>query len=495
MAARWLSSKLRAGLPGGRDAGLLLAARVLMSGQRALVGVVVPIYLARRGFSATELGAMFSLVALVSALISALIGFAADRVGRKPFVMCVPGLSAAAALVFSFTDVTVVLFAAAALGSFGRGSGAGGGQIGPYQPAEQALLAGMAGDGRRRNALFGLVASASAAGGLLGSVLAAAALAVLASLCAAPVREARPSVEGEARDARRSPRRRWGRRGGSLPAGAGASAQAETAGARAASRRLSSPARLSPSARRLVYRLWATNSFNGAAVGLFGPFITYWLYRRYGAGPAEVGTLYTVGNVLTIATNQLAAPIAARHGTVRTVVVVRTAQALLLPVLAVMPAFAAAGAVYTGRLIVQRIGMSLRQSFVMGAAPASERARVAALSQLPTQGLSALSPTLSGYLLSEVSLAAPFVLAGALQLINALLFHRFFIGMDGEEAAAADGWKPATVPVPRPPRAARAHQASPDASSRGASCPGRTKSVGSQGDGPAGRPGPERRVR
>src|SRR5579875_996839 len=304
MAARWLSSKLRAGLPGGRDAGLLLAARVLMSGQRALVGVVVPIYLARRGFSATELGAMFSLVALVSALISALIGFAADRVGRKPFVMCVPGLIAAA-LVFSFTDVTVVLFAAAALGSFGRGSGAGGGQIGPYQPAEQALLAGMAGDGRRRNALFGLVASASAAGGLLGSVLAttplssptgrgvdaatyrpvflaAAALAVLASLCAAPVREARPSVEGEARDARRSPRRRWGRRGGSLPAGAGASAQAETAGARAASRRLSSPARLSPSARRLVYRLWATNSFNGAAVGLFGPFITYWLYRRYG---------------------------------------------------------------------------------------------------------------------------------------------------------------------------------------------------------------------
>jgi MFS family permease len=431
-------SRMRVGLPGGRDAGLLLTARVLMSGQRALIGVIAPIYLARRGFSATELGAMFSLVALTSAAMSALIGVVADRVGRKVLVVCVPLLSAAAGVVFALTDLTAALFAAAAIGSFGRGSGAGGGQIGPYQPAEQALLAGMVSSERRRNALFGLIASASATGGLLGSILAitplsspaaggvdaatyrpaflaAAVLAVLAGVCAIPVREAtsRHEVAGQAS------RAGWWRRRRRPGVG----------------RATASPRRLSPASRRLVYRLWATNSVNGAAVGLFGPFITYWLYRRYGAGPAEVGVLYTVGNVLTIATNQLAAPIAARQGTVRTVVVVRAAQALLLPVLAVMPAFAAAGAVYTIRLIVQRIGMSLRQSFVMGAAPPSERARVAAFSQLPTQGISGLSPTLSGYLFAEVSLAAPFVLAGALQLINALLFQHFFGAMEGQRGA------------------------------------------------------------
>lgn len=53
-----------------------------------------------------------------------------------------------------------------------------------------------------------------------------------------------------------------------------------------------------------------------------------------------------------------------------------------------------------------RIGMSLRQSFVMTAAPTEERSRVAALSQLPVQGVSALAPTLTGYLFDEVSLAA-----------------------------------------------------------------------------------------
>ncbi|HLH66442.1 MAG TPA: MFS transporter [Solirubrobacteraceae bacterium] len=424
--------------PGGRDAALLLIARVLMSAQRALIGVILPIYLARRGFSAPELGALFSVVALASAALSALVGIGADRVGRRVFVICMPLLSAAAAFAYAFAAAPAALFSAAALGSFGRGGGAGGGQIGPYQPAEQALLTGMVQGERMRNRLFGLIASASAAGGLLGSVLAvtpltkasgrtvdpatyrpvflaAALLAVLAGACALKVGERSPGWSGRLKSAagaegtggeRRACRGPGPRRAAAAP-----------------------PRRLSASSRRLVRRLWVTNAVNGAAVGLFGPFITYWLYRRYGAGPAEIGALYTVANLITIATNLLAAPLARVNGTVPTVVAIRASQALLLPVLALMPTLAAAGAVYTFRLVIQRIGVALRQSFVMGAAPAAERARVAAFSQLPAQGVSALSPTLSGYLFAQASLAAPFALAGALQLLNAILFYAFFGGV------------------------------------------------------------------
>jgi MFS family permease len=410
--------------PGGRDAALLLAARVMMSAQRTLVGVVVPIYLARRGFSAAELGGLFSIVALAAAGMSALIGFLADRLGRRPFLIYVPMLTAVCAVVFALADAPVALFAAAAIGSFGRGSGAGAGMVGPYQPAEQALLAGLVDRGAHVR-LFGLVASASAVGGLLGALLAAsplthaathgtvgsatyrsvfiaaAALAALAGICAVPVRDAH---------------RARGR-----PASGRAPGQ-----------------RMSPAGRRLVRRLIATNTINGAAVGLFGPFISYWLYRAYGASPAQIGLLYIVGNVITIATNQLAAPLASRHGTVRTVVVARATQALLLLPLALAPSFAAAGAVYTVRLVFQRVGLALRASFVMTAAPARERARVAALAQVPSQGASAVAPTLAGYMFDEVSLAAPFELAGVLQLVNAALFHHFFSGSEerrGEEIA------------------------------------------------------------
>ena len=411
---------------GGRDARLLLAARVLMSAQRALVGVVAPIYLARRGLSGTEVGVLFSAVGLCGAAISAAVGFGADRIGRKPFVVYIPLLSAGAGFVFAYVGATGALFAAAAIGTFGRGAGAGAGMVGPYQPAEQALLAGLV-DDRSRPRLFANIASASALGGLLGAILAASPLthaaggpagaatyrdaflvagllALLPALLALPVREA-PRPHRSSKDAR------------ARPAGSG---------------------RLSAPARTLVLRLAATNAVNGVAVGLFGPFVSYWLFRRFGAGPGAIGLLYIAANIVTIITNQLATPLARRHGMVRTVVVARALQALLLIPLALSPNLYVAGAIYSLRLMAQRIGLALRQTFVMTAAPAEERAKVAALSQLPSQGAAATAPTLAGYLFDAVGLAVPFEIAGALQLVNAGLFQWFF----GRSGRAPGGAQP-----------------------------------------------------
>lgn len=413
-------------VPGGRDARLLIGARAAVSAQRALAGVVTPIYLARIGFSAFELGLLFAVVAVVSALMSLGIGWSADRVGRKPFLIVLPALMAAAAAVFAWTDAALVLFVAAAAGSFGRGAGAGAGSVGPYQPAEQALVAGLVPDAER-NRLFGTLASASAFGALIGGLLAAlphaggpvgpatyrpafilaAVLAAIAALLAVPVHD---PVRSRRRE-RIGPSRRQ---------------------------------RLSATSWRLVVRLWAINASNGVAVGLFGPFVTYWFYRRFGVGTAEIGVLFAIINAATVVTNYGAAPVARRLGTVRSVVVARSGQALLLIPLALAPSFAVAGGIYLVRMAMQRVGLALRQSFVMGAAPEAERASVAALSAVPTQTLSAAAPTLSGYLFESVSLSLPFELAGILQLINALLFHHFFAEHDRRPPRGA----PASAPEP-----------------------------------------------
>jgi MFS family permease len=423
-------------IPGGRDAWLLVGARVAVSAQRALAGVVVPIYLARIGFSGLELGALFAAVAAVAALMSALIGWTADRVGRKSFLIVIPLLMAAAAVVFATTQITAWLFAAAAVGSFGRGGGAGAGTVGPYQPAEQALLSELVPD-RDRNRLFGVLASASALGALAGGLsaalapggrghaavagyrppfLVAGALAALAALLAVPVRD---SVRARRTSPTHShaPRRR-----------------------------------LSRSSWRLITRLWVTNATNGLAVGMFGPFVTYWFYRRFGAGTAEIGILFAIVNAATIVTSYGTAPIARRLGTVRSVVITRTVQALLLIPLALAPTFTVAGGIYLMRMVSQRIGMALRQSFVMGAAPQDERATVAAFSQLPTQALAAAAPTLSGYLFDSVSMSLPFELAGLLQLVNAVLFGRFFsdTGPGGRGDAGADRASPSLRPPGTP---------------------------------------------
>ena len=421
---------------------LLLVARACMSTTRALAGIVVPIYLAVLGFGGLTLGILFTVTALVSALLTSLIGLLSDRVGRKPFLVITPWLAAIAGLVFAFSHTAGVLFVFATLGSFGRGAGAGAGIIGPYQPAEQALLADAV-PAKHRNSLFGRIAFASSLGALIGgsplvtlAVLIAgnskghtfaayrteflftAAFALLAGLFALPIHEA----------------------------------YRHTASHKKASRPLQPQEkqprlRLSAPSWSILVRLWITNSMNGLAVGFFGPFITYWFYRRYGAGPSEVALLYTIINLAAMIVNLSAAQIAARLGLVRAIVLTRTLQAVLIIPMVLAPVFWLAGLLYLLRMMVQRIGLPLRQSYVMGVIPSEERGRVGALSNLPAQATSALSPTLAGYLFDHVALALPFDIGAVLQAANTLLFFLFFRHIvppeeqsKGKESRAADAY-------------------------------------------------------
>lgn len=393
-----------------RDLGLLIGARLCMSVARALSGVLVPLYLALLGFSAIRLGALFALVAITSAILTAGVGLFSDRVGRKPFIIALPLLTAAAGLVFAVTRNDLLIFIFAALGSFGRGSGAGAGQVGPYQPAEQSLLADAI-TPLARNSLFGYVAFASSLGALIGggplaalpdlamhlglhragayqpAFLVVAAFALAAALLPLPIADRRaPSAGQQAR------------------------------------RRVSFPRR----ARPILYRLWLTNSVNGLAVGFFGPFITYWFYRRYGVGPGAIGALYACINIAAMFANLGAARVARRLGLVRAIVISRVLQAVLLFPMVLAPTFWSAGAIYLLRMLPQRLGLPLRQSYVMAVVPPEERGSVAGLSNLPSQGTSATSPLLAGYLFEHVSLTLPFEIAAALQALNTALFYLFF---------------------------------------------------------------------
>jgi MFS family permease len=155
---------------GARNIAVAAVARGFMSAGRALAGVAVPIYLATEGYSAARLGVLFGVAAATSALMSVAIGFLSDRLGRKPFMVVLPLLAALAGVGYAVSVNPVVVFVGGALGSFGRGGGAGGGMVGPYQPAEQALVAASVG-AARRTATFGRLAFASSLGALCGGLI------------------------------------------------------------------------------------------------------------------------------------------------------------------------------------------------------------------------------------------------------------------------------------------------------------------------------------
>ena len=392
-----------------------------MSCGRALAGVVTPIYLALEGFSAFEISVYVVVVSLASAGMSTLIGASADRIGRKPFMVGLPLLTAGAAVVYAITALHPVLFLAGALGSFGRGAGAGAGAVGPYQPAESAFATDSVA-AEHRNSMFGRLAFASSAGATAGGLLAllvtsshvhgaAATVTFRASFVAIAVVSALAGIIAVGlEEPARTPRK-------------------------AGQHHLHWPRRSS----WLVYRLWITNSFNGAAIGMLGPFLTYWFFRRYGVGAAEVGVLYSVVNALTMASSLSASGLAKRYGLVRTSAVMRTAQALLIVPMVLAPNFELAGAVYLVRMVTQRISLPLRQSYTLGLAEPEERAAVAAISNLPSQLAMSSSPLLTGYLFDEVSLNLPFEVAALLQLVNAGLWWRLFKDHPPEEERSPGG--------------------------------------------------------
>ena len=404
-----------------RTLTLVWSARVSMSAGRALAGVVAPLYLAAMGFGGLELGELFVGVALASAVLSAGVGLLSDRVGRKPFLIVFPMLTAAAAVVFATVHSVPVLFVAAALGSFGRGSGAGAGAVGPYQPAESALVTEIA-PAEWRNSAFGRLQFGASLGALAGSLLAllGGGRHVRPEAALSTFRPAFVAIAVV-----------------SLAAGVLALWMTEPAHPVRPARSERRP-RLPVKSLSLLVRLAATNSVNGLAVGMIGPFLTYWFYRRFGVGSGEIGLLYAVVNAVSMSSALSASGLARRWGLVRTVAVVRALTAVLILPLVLAPSFVLAGVAYALRMVVQRAGMPLRQSYVVAMADPEERSSVAALSNVPSQVVMGLSPLASGYLLDDVSLSLPFEIAGLLQLANAAMYWYFFRRMPPVEELPHD---------------------------------------------------------
>jgi MFS family permease len=405
----------------------LLIARGLRSVTQGYLIIVVPLFIVDIGFDAEHLGIMFAASAASSALQVAAIGLLADRFGRKALLIAISAMMVLGGLVFASSSNFVVLALAAALSTIGRGGGAGsGGAWGPYLPAEQALIAEHSHD-QARTHVFGVLSSVGVVASALGSLLAslpallshlgllseiagyrllfliAAVLGVAMIIFTIPVNEAHRARPPD------------------VP-------HKQSLSNSVVRRRIAGIA-LSHESWRLIGRFMVTNSINGLAVGMLGPFLVYWFHRRYGVGSAPIGTLFFVVNLLAAAPSLVAGRVARRFGAVSTVVTWRMISALLLFILALMPNFALAALVFATRTFCNTLSLTVRQSYIMGIIRPSERSSAAGLSNFPAQVGSALSPYFAGYAMEHLALALPLELASALMALNTWLYYLFFRGV------------------------------------------------------------------
>ena len=417
----------------------LFAGRGLRSASQAYLVIVVPLYLAALGYDAMHIGVMFAIVAMASAVMAALTGIMSDRFGRKALLIVISLMTAAGGAVFAFSTSFVVLTVAAAIGTIGRGGGAGSaGAFGPYYPAEQPLIAEQVSD-FERTTVFGALSFIAVLGGAVGSLLAwtprlmqqgfglpivegyqalfilTAVIGLAMVAVVIPVRESRSPGAHQA-GVRGAP--------GTSP--------------RATPHPGALLLGLSRASWRLVSRFMVTAATNGLAIGMLGPLLVYWFYRRFGVDAAEIGKLYFVLNLVAAAPYLLAGRMAARFGSVRAVVVCRAIASVLLGVMVVMPSFWLAGLLYGARMIFNTLSIPVRQSFLMGVIPPAERSAAAGMASFPAQVGSSISPYIAGYLMQQVSLELPLEVAALLQAINATLYYFFFRAVRPPEEINAD---------------------------------------------------------
>lgn len=380
------------------EAKRLMAARLARSMAQGALVVDFALYVTKLGWSAIFLGAVFAAAILFSVLLTAVVGPASDRFGRKRFVLAFEAISVIAAVIALVTTAPYALAFAAIIGGFGRGNN---GAAGPFAPAEQSWLSGYL-DKRDFSAVLSLNIAIGFFGMGIGAVLAGAigarqamfALPLAASLVAALLLVITPDRAANVEAPRRDE---------------AAAAHAENG---------------------LLWRLAGLNFLNGTGIGLTGPFMSWWFAAKFHAHAGAIGPALAVAFVASGVMSLVTGRLTRRLGTVPTVVLMRGIGLASLFALPFAPSFAAATAIYTALSAFNRGTAGARQAVALGLVRGDRRGLAASVNTISLLIPRGIAPALAGVLFESGALAAPFLFAGLLQGAYLFLYPRVFAAHD-----------------------------------------------------------------
>ena len=382
-------------------AATLIVARGVRGFGDGFTALLLPVYLTGLGFSLFQVGLLTTATLLGSAGLTLAVGLAGHRYPAKRllFVACL--LMAATGVAFSrahaFWPLVLVGFAGTLNPS--------GGDVSPFLPLEQSLLA-HAGPPSRRTDLFARYA-------LSGSLMAA--LGALSVGLLDPLQVAgfarRTLIEGAFV--------LYGLLGAAafllyrrLPDQPVESEAPRTA--------------LGPSRNRVLglAALFSLDSFAGGF--LVQSLFALWLFHRFGLSLTAAGAFFFWTGVLS-ALSQLAAPwLARRVGLVNTMVFTHIPANLCVIAAAFAPNLPIAFSLLFLRALLSQMDVPARTSYVMAIVTPAERAAAAGVTNVPRSLASALSPALAGLIFTASPFAWPLVIGGSLKIVyDLLLLWRF----------------------------------------------------------------------
>lgn len=387
-----------------------MAGKTMRSIGQGIMLVDLALYLDDLGWAATTIGAVLAAAGIVSVFLVLFVGVLSDRLGRKPFLLFYELLTAACALTGVLTTNGILLFTAIVLAGFGRGQT---GSPGPFAPAEQAWLAAYVPREQRGNVysinnalgFFGMATGALLAGATvlwdeeLPGALAYRPLFALIFILSLITAVIILTTRGEKAE---KPEK--------------ITDEKEKAAEREVSR----------NENKSILKLVSINVINGIAVGLTGPMVSYWFAIKFDVSNAQIGTTLAVTFFATGFASLLQAKLAGKFGMVRSVMWMRVIGSLLMLLLPLLPTYVLVSVVYIVRSAVNRGTQGARQALSVSLTRDSRRGFASSVNSLSMRIPTSIGPYVTGYLFEIGALAAPFYIAGVLQLGFAYLYGRTF---------------------------------------------------------------------
>jgi len=174
---------------------------------------------------------------------------------------------------------------------------------------------------------------------------------------------------------------------------------------------------LGPSRRR-VYKLAALFSLDAFAGGFtVQSLLALWLFERFDLSLAAASAFFFWSNVLTAFSYPVAARLGKRFGLVNTMVFTHIPSSLCLILAAFSPSLTIVLALLLVRSALSQMDVPTRTSYVMAVVTPAERTTAASVTAVPRSLASAISPAMSGALLSTSFLGLPLVLCGVLKIV------------------------------------------------------------------------------
>jgi len=376
------------GFRANREILTIFAAKLVRTFSYGYLGILLPLYLADLGLSASGIGASVTMTLVGSALLTWAVRAPAERLGVRTALLGLAALTGIAAAMLLVTRNPYVVVLAAMLGNIAVGTG----ETGPFLSIEQVVIARAAPVDRRTTVLsvYNLLGYGAAALGAAVVSLGTSHTLFAGFLAAAIVQGAAYALLGRVTLGRSGPR----------------------AGPRS-----------TPLIRRLA-GLFALDSFAGGFV--LQCLVAYFLHTRFDLDLETLGHVFFVAQLLTAASLLLAPRLARTWGLLLTMVVTHLVSNVFLIAIAFAPVAWLAIALLLANRLLSQIDVPTRQAYVMAVVPDREREAAATTTTLWRTSAQAITPLITGWVMQALTLSTPFLLGGGLKIVYDVLLYRTF---------------------------------------------------------------------